>query len=75
MSHVVQTQVRDAAAVRAGCKINHCIVVVLAPVVQLPVELEKLFVVVQYQRPNRDQLTEIARGVATEENELPDGTH
>ena len=54
-------------------KTNHCIVVVLAPVVQLPVELEKLFVVVQHQRPNRDQLTEIARGVATEENELPDG--
>jgi hypothetical protein len=48
-------------------------VVILAPVVQLPVELDKLFLVVEHERPGRAQLTEIARGVATEEGELPEG--
>jgi hypothetical protein len=42
-------------------------VVVLAPVVQLPVELEKLFVVIEHDLPDRDQLAEIAREIATEE--------
>src|SRR5690606_18740095 len=44
------------------------------PVVQIPTELEKLFVVVQHDLPSREQLLEIARGIATEENELPTGT-
>ncbi|MCA1685842.1 MAG: AAA family ATPase [Planctomycetia bacterium] len=48
-------------------------VVILAPVVQVPVELEKLFVVVEHDLPGRDQLAAIARGVATEPGELPDG--
>src|SRR5262249_41073417 len=48
-------------------------VVVLSPVVQIPTELEKLFVVVEHDLPNRDQLEEIARGIATEDNELPQG--
>ena len=48
-------------------------VVILAPVVQVPVELEKLFVVVEHDLPGRDQLGAIARGVATEPGELPDG--
>jgi len=47
--------------------------VVLAPVVQLPVELEKLFVVIEHELPDRDQLLEIASGIATEHSELPDG--
>jgi len=47
--------------------------VVLSPVVQLPVELEKLFVVLDHDLPERAQLEEIARGIATEEGELPDG--
>ncbi|MCA9088808.1 MAG: AAA family ATPase [Planctomycetaceae bacterium] len=54
-------------------KQNRTIVVVLAPVVQLPVELEKLFVVLEHELPDRDQLTEIARGIATEPSELPEG--
>lgn len=48
-------------------------VVVLAPVISLPVELEKLFVVIEHERPDRAQLEAIARGIATEEGELPDG--
>ena len=48
-------------------------VVILAPVVKVPVELEKLFVVVEHDLPGRDQLGAIARGVATEPGELPDG--
>ena len=48
-------------------------VVILAPAVQLPPELEKLFVVVDHDLPCRDQLEAIARGVATEPGELPGG--
>ena len=47
--------------------------VVLAPVVQVPAELEKLFVVVEHDLPGREQLEAIARGVATEPGELPGG--
>lgn len=54
-------------------KQNRTFVVVLSPVVQIPVELEKLFVVLQHDLPSRDQLAEIARGVATEAGELPSG--
>ena len=48
-------------------------VVILAPLVQLPPELEAQFVVVEHDPPSRDQLESIARGVATEPGELPDG--
>ena len=48
-------------------------IVVLSPVVQIPIELEKLFVVIEQDLPGRGQLEEIARGIATEEGELPDG--
>lgn len=54
-------------------KQSRTILVVLAPVVQLPVELEKLFVVVDHELPSRDQLREIATAVATEPGELPEG--
>ena len=54
-------------------KQHRMFVVILAPVVQLPPELEKLFVVVEHALPARDQLAEIARGIATEESELPSG--
>ena len=40
---------------------------------QLPPELEVQFVVVEHEPPGRDQLEAIARGVATEPGELPDG--
>ncbi|WP_417745847.1 AAA family ATPase [Rosistilla oblonga] len=54
-------------------KQTRTILVVLAPVVQLPVELEKLFVVVDHDLPDREQLASIAQAVATEEGELPSG--
>lgn len=49
------------------------IVVILSPVVQIPVELERLFAVIEHDLPGRDQLEQIARGIATEPGELPDG--
>ena len=54
-------------------KQNRTFVVVLLPVVTIPVELEKLFAVIEHDLPGRQQIEEIARGVATEEGELPDG--
>jgi hypothetical protein len=54
-------------------KQSRTFVVVLAPVVQIPIELEKLFVVLDHELPGRDQIAAIARGVATEPGELPEG--
>jgi len=54
-------------------KQNRTFVVILSPVLTLPVELEKLFAVIEHDLPSREQLEEIARGVATEKGELPDG--
>jgi len=54
-------------------KQNRTFVVVLAPVVQIPVELEKQFVVIEHELPGREQLAELAGGIATEEGELPEG--
>jgi hypothetical protein len=54
-------------------KQNRTIVVVLSPVVQIPTELEKMFVVLEHDLPDREQLAEIAHGIATEESELPTG--
>lgn len=53
-------------------KQTRTIVIVLAPVIQIPIELQKLFTVVQHELPGRDQLEAIAREIATEEGELPD---
>ncbi|MBL8829739.1 MAG: AAA family ATPase [Planctomycetaceae bacterium] len=52
-------------------KTQQTFVVILAPLVQLPAELERLFVTVEHDLPSREQLAMIARGVATEERELP----
>lgn len=46
-------------------------IVILAPVVSIPVELEKLFVVIEHELPGRDQLALIAQGIGTESGELP----
>lgn len=62
-----------AQQIQAG-KQNRTILVILSPIVQIPVELEKLFVVIPHELPGREQLAEIARGIATEESELPDGS-
>ncbi len=48
-------------------------VVILAPVVQVPPELETLITLVEHPLPNRDQLADIAHAVATEPGELPAG--
>jgi len=58
----------------AAGKQNRTFVVVLSPIVQVPVELEKLFVVIEHDLPNREQLESIARGIATEPNDLPTGS-
>ena len=54
-------------------KQNRTFVVILSPVVQVPIELEKLFVVIEHELPDREQLETIARGIATEDDELPGG--
>jgi hypothetical protein len=54
-------------------KAKRLFLVILAPVVQLPIELERLFVVVEHDLPNREQLAEIAISLATEPGELPEG--
>jgi len=59
-----------AAQINKG-KQNRTFVVVLSPVVSVPVELEKLFVVLEHDLPARQQLHAIARGIATEDGELP----
>jgi SpoVK/Ycf46/Vps4 family AAA+-type ATPase len=51
----------------------HASVIVLSPIVALPAELEKQFVIVEHELPQRHQLLQIARGVATEDGELPSG--
>ncbi len=71
LNNVEVLQALDSA-VAAG-KTARTFVVVLAPVVQIPVELERAFVVIEHDLPGREQLERIARGVATEPGELPDG--
>jgi hypothetical protein len=48
------------------------IIVGLSPKATIPIELEKMFVVVEHALPDRDQLEAIAKGIATEDDELPD---
>ena len=67
---VVQTVVSQ---ILAG-KQQRTFVVILAPVVQLPVELEKLFVVVEHALPDRGHLEQIAHELTTETpEEMPKG--
>ncbi len=68
-AEIVQTLARQIAR----GKLNRTFVVVLSPVVDVPVELEKHFVVVEHDLPSREQLESIARGIATEDGELPQG--
>ena len=49
-------------------------VVVLSPVVQIPIELEKLFVVIEHALPDREQLRRIATELTSEQpGDLPAG--
>ena len=54
-------------------KANRTFIVILSAVVQIPAELEKHFVVLDHDLPGREQLEQIARGIATEEDDLPQG--
>jgi hypothetical protein len=49
------------------------ILVILSPVIQIPVELERQFVIIEQELPGRDQLGQIARSIATEPGDLPEG--
>ena len=66
---IVQALARQIAA----GKQNRTFVVILSPVVQVPAELDKQFVVIEHELPPREQLAEIARGIATEADEMPSG--
>jgi hypothetical protein len=60
-----------ANAIAAG-KLTRSFAVVLAPVVAIPVELEKLFVTVEHELPSKETLELIARQIGTEPGDLPD---
>ncbi len=67
---VIQTTI---AQIIAG-KQRRTFVVVLSPVVQIPVELEKLFVVIEHALPDRDQLERILGELLSDQpNERPTG--
>jgi hypothetical protein len=68
-AEIVQTMARQ---INAG-KQNRTFLVVLSPIVQIPNELEKQIIVLEHDLPDRGQLEEIARGIATNEEELPAG--
>lgn len=69
-AEVIQTAF---ARISVGKK-QRTFIVVLSPVVQIPVELEKLFVVLEHALPDRDQLEGIARELLVETPEdLPKG--
>jgi len=61
-----------ASQLHAG-KQTSSIIVVLAPVVELPPELEKMFIAIEHSLPGRDQLREIAEATGVEQGELPEG--
>ena len=61
-----------ANALQAG-KTRRTFIVILSPVVLIPMELERQFVVLEHHLPEREQLQKIAEGVANEPGELPTG--
>src|SRR5262249_52362437 len=66
--------VQAAFAQLVAGKQQRTFVVVLSPVVQIPVELEKLFVVLEHALPDREQLERIARELTSDHPEdLPQG--
>lgn len=48
-------------------------IIILSPVVQIPVELDGSFVVIEHDRPDKQQLQKIAESIATEKEEMPKG--
>jgi hypothetical protein len=66
--------VQTAFAQLVAGKQQRTFLVVLSPVVQIPVELEKLFVVIEHALPHREQLERIARELTSDQPEdLPQG--
>src|SRR6202030_2175154 len=66
--------VQTAFAQLIAGKQQRTFLVVLSPVVQIPVELEKLFVVVEHSLPDREQLERIARELTSDSpSDLPQG--
>jgi hypothetical protein len=72
-THSIEVVQALDAAIAAG-KSARTFVVALCPVVQIPVELERQFLVLEHALPDRDQLAAIAGSLATEPGELPEGT-
>lgn len=66
---IVQAMARQLVA----GKQNRTFLMVLSPIVQVPTELEKQIVVIEHELPGRTQLESLARSLATEEGELPEG--
>ena len=64
-------QALDSAISRG--KQDRTFVVILSPVIQIPVELERQFIVVEHELPGREQIEKIARSIATEQGDLPEG--
>ena len=65
--------VAEVAKVVMQGKVHRKFVVILSPVVQLPPELERLFVVVEHEPPTRDELRNLLAGIATDGDEMPIG--
>lgn len=66
--------VQNVFAQLVAGKQQRTFIVVLAPTAQIPIELEKLFVVVEHALPDRDQLERIARELTSDHPEdLPTG--
>lgn len=54
-------------------KNNRTFIIILSPVVSIPIELEKAFVVIEHDLPDRQQLQQIAGGIATKKRDMPEG--
>ena len=67
------TDLLESVARQVACgKHTRTFIVILAPVVILPPEIEKQFIVVEHELPSREQLSEIASAIA-QDDELPTG--
>jgi len=53
-------------------KTQRTFLIVLSPLVQIPLELEKQFIVLEHELPDRQQLLQIAAAIATEPGEMPE---
>ena len=49
------------------------IILIVAPVVDIPIELRKQFLVLQHELPDRNKLLEIATEIGSQPGELPEG--